>query len=406
VTEGSLQRNGKKIRVNVRLLNVLDGSSPWAGTFDERFTDIFALQDTISERVVRALKLKLTPNDKSRLLKHHTDDAKAYQLYLKGRYYWWKNAPEEFGKSRDYFRRAVEADPSYALGYCGLNSYYGFGAAWGMLSPEDAWHKAEWAITKALKLDDSLAEVHLGLAALKMVRYLDWPAAEKHALRAIELNPQFDEAHYLYSFFLGVLGRWDEAITEGKKALACDPFSVRICQHIGNIFYNARRYHEAVQQYQRTLELDPQNSPAHDSLADAYEQLGQRSETVAQRLRSAELSQDVEMAEILSSGGDGHRSRRALVSLAEKRLERLIQKRKRGAHVPAINIARAYIRMGDKENALSWLQTASEERNVFALTMGNDPFYDPLRIDKRFGEILQRINLPVCQSWKSKERNA
>src|ERR1700733_12749050 len=223
VLEGSLQRAGNKVRVTVRLLNVSNGAALWAGTFDEEMTDIFALQDAISERVVQALALELSTDDRMRLTKHFTENIKAYRLYLNGRYYWWKNSPEEYNKSRDYFHRAVEEDPSYALGYCGLNSFYGFGAAWGLLPPDEGWPKAGWAITKALNLDDNLAEAHLGLAALKMVYYLDWAGAEKEAKRAIELNPGFDEIHYMYSFYLLALGRFDESISEAKRALACNP---------------------------------------------------------------------------------------------------------------------------------------------------------------------------------------
>src|SRR5579862_9060386 len=174
VLEGSLQQQGNRVRVSVRLLNVSNGVSLWAGTFDEEMTDIFALQDTISEQVTHALSLELRNEDKKRLIKHDTQSTKAYRLYLKGRYYWWKNSPDEYRKSRDYFHRAVEEDPSYALGFCGLNSFYGFGAAWGIVRPDEGWPKAEWAVTKALELDDQLAEAHLDLAALKMVYYLDW----------------------------------------------------------------------------------------------------------------------------------------------------------------------------------------------------------------------------------------
>jgi DNA-binding winged helix-turn-helix (wHTH) protein len=171
VLEGSLQHQGNRVRVTVRLLNVSNGASFWSGTFDEEMTDIFALQDAISERVAQALPLELSKEDKTRLVKHHTQSTKAYQLYLKGRYYWWKNSPEEYSKSCDYLHRAVEKDPSYALGYCGLNSFYGYGAAFGMVPPEDGWPKAEWAVKKALQLDDQLAEAHLDLAALNMVYY-------------------------------------------------------------------------------------------------------------------------------------------------------------------------------------------------------------------------------------------
>ena len=392
VLEGSLQRRGEKIRVTVRLLDVSNGAALWAGTFDEVLTDIFALQDAISERVARALALELSNEDKTRLVKHHTESTEAYQLYLKGRYYWWKDSPEEFSKSHDYFHRAVDTDPSYALGYCGLNSYYGYGAAWGMLPADEAWPKAEWAITKALELDDTLAEAHLGLAALKMVYYLDWLGAEKHAKRAIELNPQFSEVHYMYSFYLVVMRRWDQAIAEAKRALVCDPFSVRINQHLGNTFYNARRYDEAIRQYQQTLELDTRNASAHESLGEVYERHGRSQEAIEEWAKAADSNQDLELAAILRATDAKRSFASAVRAVAGKSLERLASGT-RGKYVPAINFARAYLRMGDKEQALQWLKTACEERNVHSLTIGSDPLYDPLRTDQRFVKLLQRMKL-------------
>jgi DNA-binding winged helix-turn-helix (wHTH) protein/tetratricopeptide (TPR) repeat protein len=395
VLEGSLQRHGNKIRVTVRLLSVPTGVSLWAGTFDEELTDIFALQDAISERVVRALALELSSEDRTRLTKHHTENTEAYDLYLKGRYYWWNNSPGEYSKSRDYFHRAVDADPSYALGYCGLNSYYGFGAAFGMLPAEEAWPKAEWAIRKALDLDDTLAEAHLGLAALNMVYYLDWAATEKEARRAIELNPQFDEIHFMYSFFLMVMRRFDESIIEGKRAAACDPFSVRISQHLGSVYYHARRYDEAIRQYQRTLELNPHNASVHESLGDACEQSGRHREAVGQWKKAAALNGDGELSAILSATDSRLNLSSVVRALAAKKVARLAAMKKKGDCVPAINFARAYLRMDDKARAFQWLKTACEERNVYALMLGSDPLYDPLRADRHFTNLLRRIRLCV-----------
>jgi TolB-like protein len=401
ILEGSLQRRGDAIRVTVRLLRVCDGSSLWTGTFDEQLTDIFALQDAISERVVRALELKLSGDDKLRLLKHHTESAQAYRLYLKGRYFWWKNNREEFHKSGEYFHQAVDVDPSYALGYCGLNSYYGFGAAWGILPADDAWPKAEWAVSKALELDASLAEAHLGFAALKMVYYLDWPTAEKHAKRAIDLNPRFDESHYFYSFYLGALGRWDDAIAAGQRAAACNPFSVRIGQHLGNILYNSRRYGDAIRQFDRTLQLDPGNPSLLESLGDAFCQQGRNSEAIEQWRKSAALAKDAEVVAILGAKGAKGDFARTCSLLARKRQERLTIRKKKGEHIPAIEFARAYLRTGDKEKAFGWLEKSCQERNVFCLTIGGDPLFDPLRSDLRFAKVLQRLKLPHDLRWRT-----
>lgn len=393
VLEGCLQLRSGKIRVTVCLLNVATGLSPWAGTFDERVTDIFAVQDVISERVVRSLQIRLSSEDKKRLTKRHTENTEAYQLYLRGRYYWWKTAPEEFKKSRDYFQRAVEVDPSYALGYCGLNSYYGYGAAWGMLPPDDSWPKAVWANTRALELDDSLAEAHLQLAAWKMVNDLDWAVAEQAAKRAIELNPQFDEIHYLYSFYLIVMRRFEEAIAAGKRALACEPFSIRINQHLGNTFYYARRHDEAIQQYQQTLELDPNNASAHEAIGDAYREKGLFSDAVAEWGKAMTLAGDAELASILSDAYTEHGFKSAVRAVALKRLERLNERTRRADYVTSISFARAYIGLDDKKEALRWLKQACEERNVYRLMIGCDPLYDMLRSDPLFLSLLRRMKL-------------
>ena len=393
VLEGSLQRQGKRVRVTVRLLNVSNGASLWAGTFDDEMTDIFALQDAISERVVQALSLELSKEDQSRLVKHYTQSTRAYQLYLKGRYYWWKNSPEEFNKSRDYFHRAVEEDPSYALGYCGLNSFYGYGAAWGIMPPDEGWPKAEWAVTKALELDDQLAEAHLDLAALKMVYYLDWVGTEREAKRAIELSPGFDEIHYAYSFFLLVMRRFREAIAEGKRALACNPFSLRISQHLGYALYCARSYDEAIQQYQKAIELDHNDASVREALGDIYERKGQYQEAVEQWTKATRLANDTELVATLRAANTSGAFDKVVRAVAAKRLERLQSSRDSGAYVPAIKFAREHLRAGHPEEALKWLTRACEERNVYSLLIASDPFYDPLRADKRFAKLLRRMKL-------------
>jgi DNA-binding winged helix-turn-helix (wHTH) protein/tetratricopeptide (TPR) repeat protein len=393
VLQGSLQRHADKIRVTVRLLSVSNGASLWAGSFDEEMTEIFALQDAISNRVVQALAVELSKEDKTRLTKRHTENAEAYQLYLKGRYYWWKNSPQEYMKSRDYFHRAVEQDPSYALGYCGLNSYYGFGAAWGMLPPEDGWPKAEWAVTKALELDDQLAEAHLDLAALRMVYYLDWVGTEREAKRAIELSPGFDEIHYAYSFFLVVMRRFREAIAEGKRALACNPFSVRISQHLGYALYCARSYDEAIQQYRKALELDPNDASVCEALGDTYERKGKYQEAVEQWTKAMLLANDAELVATLSAANTKEAVDRAVRAVAAKRLDQLLRNRERGDYIPAMRFAREHLRAGYQEEALKWLTLACEERNVYSLMIASDPFYDPLRAEQRFVKLLRRMKL-------------
>jgi serine/threonine-protein kinase len=393
VLEGSLQCRANRVRITVRLLNVSNGTTLWAGTFDDEMTDIFALQDAISEQVAQGLSVELSKEDKTRLVKHHTQSTKAYQLYLKGRYYWWQTSPEEYKKSRDYFHRAVEQDPSYALGYCGLNSFYGFGAAWGIVPPDEGWPKAEWAVTKALELDDQLAEAHLDLAALRMVYYLDWAGTEREAKRAIELSPGFDEIHYAYSFFLVVMRRFREAIAEGKRALECNPFSVRISLHLGYALYCARNYDEAIQQYRKALELDPNDSSVYEALGDTHERKGEYRKAVEQWKKAMLLADDTELVATLGAASTKEAVGKTVRAVAAKRLDRLLRNRERGDYVPAIRFAREHLRAGHQEEALKWLTLACEERNVYSLLIASDPFYDPLRADRRFVKLLRRMKL-------------
>ncbi|MEO7167910.1 MAG: winged helix-turn-helix domain-containing protein [Chthoniobacterales bacterium] len=389
VLEGSIQKNGAQLRVNVRLIKVADGESLWTGTFDQKFTSIFSVQNAIAERVVSALELELSGEEKQRLTKLETQSTEAYRLYLKGRYYWWKTTPEGFRKCRDYFQRAVDADPCYALGYCGLNAFYGFGSAWGMLPPEEGWPRAIKAAEKAFELDDSLAQVHSDVGAHRMVFHRDWAAAEKEIREAIELNPRGEEAHYLYSFFLITCGRFEEAIAQANLALELDPLHLRIHQHLGFTLYHARRYDEAIARFQQTLRLDADIASLHELLGDALEQKGRCEEAIEEWRKAMLLSGDEELAGLLSSHHAKGGFPAAVQAVAEKKLERLRQRQGEGEYVPAIGFAHAYLRMGDDEKALEATAQAAAERNVFALLLKSDPAYDRLREDPRFRAILE-----------------
>lgn len=231
------------------------------------------------------------------------------------------------------------------------------------------------------------------MAALKMVYYLDWVGAEEEAKCAIELNPRFDEIHYMYSFFLVTMRRFEEAVAEGEQALKCNPFSVRISQHLGYSLYCARNYDGAIRQYQRASQLDPNDASVHESLADAYERKGQQREAIEQWKKAATLAADAELAATLRAASAKGGFSSALRAVAVKRLERLKSVKERGGYIPAMSFAREHLRMGDKEQALRWLKLACEERNVYSLMIGSDPFYDPLRADQRFAKLLHRMKL-------------
>ncbi|HEX9423825.1 MAG TPA: tetratricopeptide repeat protein [Pyrinomonadaceae bacterium] len=393
ILQGSVRRSGNHLRITVQLVNASDGYHLWSERYDREMQDIFGVQDEITLAVVDALRVKLFGKEKAAVLKRYTENTEAYHLYLKGRYFWFKSAPQEFHKSRDYFQRAIEADPAYALGYFGLASYYGFASSWGMMAPKEGWPRMEAATMKALALDDTLAEVLHGLAALKWVYYRDWAGAERAFRRAIELNPQVGAIHSHYSIYLTVMGRFDEAIAEGRRALELDPLSIRIHRNQGARFYQARRYAEAVRRYGETLELDPNDASVHEELGDVYEQMGLHEKAMAEYERAMTLVGDDELAAILCRAYAKEGSAGALRAVAREQLERLNERVKQGHYVPATYFARACLRLGDKEQVFRWLEKAREERNVYPLMMKSDPFYDSLRADPRFAAFLKGMNL-------------
>jgi len=228
VLDGSIQRIGDRVRVTVRLLNVQDGISLWADKFDEPFTNIFALQDSISERVAAALPLNLSREEKDRLSRHYTENTEAFQLYLKGRYFWNKRTEEGFRKGIDYFNQAVRDDPNYAMAYTGMSDCYALLSDFGFVSPKEGFPKAKEAATRALAIDEKLAEAHTSLGHVKRDYDWDWPGAEQEFKRAIELNPNELSAHQWYAVYLSALGRHQEAIAEIKRALDLDPLSLPV----------------------------------------------------------------------------------------------------------------------------------------------------------------------------------
>ena len=393
ILEGSVRRSGNRVRITAQLANAEDGYQLWSERYDREMRDIFDVQDEITLAVVDALKVRLLGEEKAVLLKRYTENTEAYHLYLKGRYFWFKSSPQEFRKSRDYFERAVEVDPAYALGYFGLASYYGFASSWGMMPPEEGWRRMETATMKALELDDTLAEVHHGLAALKWVYHRDWLGADQAFRQAIKLNPHIAAIHSHYSIFLSVIGKLDEAIAEGRRALKLDPLSIRMHRNQAGRFYLARRYDDAVRQYAEALELDQNDATLHEELGDVYEQMTLRTEALAEWTKAVTLRRDEELGKILREIDSQEGFDAGLKAMSRKRLQRLDEGMKRGEYVPAAHFARAYMRIGDPDLTFHWLEKARDERNAYPLLIKSDPLYDDLRPDPRFEAILKTMNL-------------
>jgi TolB-like protein/predicted Ser/Thr protein kinase len=273
--EGSVRKAGSRVRITAQLINVTDGYHLWSERYDRDIgalccpEDIFAIQDDISLTIVDKLKVKLLKGEKTKLVKRHTEDLDAYNLYLKGRYFWNRRTEESLKKSIDCFNQAIEKDPGYALAYAGLADSYVTLQDYSSLSPKVTLPKAKQAAYKALEIDGTLAEARNSLAQV-LFREWDWQGAEKEHKRAIELNPNYASAHHWYALVLAYAARFDEAIAEMKRAWELDPLSLIINRNLGLVLCYAHRYDKAIKQLQKTLEMDPSFSLAHASLGLVY----------------------------------------------------------------------------------------------------------------------------------------
>jgi adenylate cyclase len=394
ILEGTVQKAADQVRVNVQLIDAENDSHLWAERYDRKLTDIFAVESDIAAKIADALQAKLTGAERRAISSRPTENTEAHQVYLKGRYHWFKFFAPGYEKVRDYFDQAVELDPSFAPAYAGLGLYYSFGAANGILPPADSWPKAESAVKKALRLDDTLAEAYNPLAAVELYYNRDWPAAEKAFRHGMDLNPNFADIPHHYGLCLALFGRDDEAVAQIQRATELDPFFPGLNLHWGRLFFYLRDYDRAIDGFAKTLELHPGYVAAHEWFGDVYEKKGMEREAITQWSKALSLSGETEHAAILeqtyaTSGFDA-----AVPALAQKKLERLNDRTGRGEYVPAAHYLMAYVRLGDKEQAFAWLEKTVEERNWFALETRVNPIFDVLRSDRRFEAIMQRLFAP------------
>jgi tetratricopeptide (TPR) repeat protein len=387
VLDGKIQQAGDRVRVTVQLIRVKDGQQLWAEKFDEKFTDIFALQDAISERVAAALALQLTGTEQDRLTKRYTEDTQAYELYLKGRYFWNKRTSESLQKGIDYFNQAIQKDSRYALAYAGLADSYIILGNFGLVPPKDAYPKAKIAAEEALKLDSDLVEAQVSLAFVKALFERDWPGAEAGFRRAIELNSNYGPAHQWYGVCLAGAGRLDEAVTELKRAQQVDPLSLTISSVVGWMFYLARDYDKAIAQEKIALEMDPNFALAHRYLGLAYEQKGMYAEAISefQKARALSASRPSDSSSLAHAY--------ALAGRTAEAQQILHKAKERDVYFPAYDIALIHVGLGQKDPAFEWLDQAVEERSPWLIHLTVDPRFDPLRSDRRFKNLIQQIGL-------------
>lgn len=389
VLDGSIQKAGDRIRVTVRLTNVQSGATLWAGQFDENFTDIFKVQDSIAERVTKALTLRLSGEEEKQLAKHYTDNPEAYQLYLQGDYLRDKR---DYNQSLEFYQRTIEKDPNFALAYIGLAESYMHLTAEGApkIPVPEALPKVRAALTKALQLDETLAEAHNALAEVAYQFDYDWSGAEKEFKRAVELNPNVAHIRLAYGWYLMTAGRSDEAMSQMKSAQALDPRNLIIQIAIGRLSYSMREYDRALERYQKIVEIEPNYLRARSFIVDVYEQKGMYAEALQYylegQIRNGILKpEEVERFKETFTESGWRGCLQTWLAWAEEKSKK--------EHVSPTFLATLCARLGDKDRAFALLEKAVDERDPFVIELKIEPKYDNLRSDPRYIKLLERMNL-------------
>jgi TolB-like protein/Tfp pilus assembly protein PilF len=386
ILEGSVQKSSDQVRVNVQLINAMTDAHLWAETYDRKLTDIFAVESEIAKAIAETLQAKLSGAEKSSIAKAPTANPEAYELYLKGRFFWNKRTGDDLRKSIDYLKQAIAKDPGYALAYAALADSYGLLRFYGRASPAESVVPAQAAARKALELDDSLAEAHASLGLIA-TEELEINRAVAELERAIQLNPNYATAHHWLGLALATLRQSDRSIGELKRALELDPLSMIINADLSIIYLYAHRYDDAEAQARKTLEIDSRSFVAHYYLGAALQLTGRLKEAIPEFQKAVELNNDpysiAMLAQAYARNGQTDEARKLLAHLNEMA---------KSAEVPDYALATAYTSLGEKERAIGALEHGFAEGNKsYLFLLPGDPFLDDLRGDPRFEVLVQKI---------------
>ncbi|MBA4184011.1 MAG: winged helix-turn-helix domain-containing protein [Acidobacteria bacterium] len=388
VLEGTIQTWGDRIRVSARLVSTSNGKQLWTETFDEKFTDIFAVQDSISNKVLSALTLKFGGEVQKRLTRRGTENVEAYQLYMKGRFHAARLILPEVKKGIEYYNQAIALDPNYALAYVGIaQAYTGFSLS-GDIPANDAMPKGKAAALKAIELDANLPEAQVAAGWFSFWYDWNWTEAEKKYQRALELDPNNAAAHYFYAHLNSNLGRHAEALTLARRARELDPLTLIVNSAEGQFLFYAGQSDEAVSRLNKTLELEPNFWHTHLVLSGIYAEKQKFAEATAAADRAAQISggnSSAVAAKAYALAKSGNLAGAQIV-LAE------LQKLSAEKYVPAYNFAIVYNALGEHQTALDYLEKAYAEKNVLMVFLKVDPKWNNLRGDARFIELMRRMN--------------
>jgi eukaryotic-like serine/threonine-protein kinase len=394
--EGSVQKTAEQVRVNVHLINGLTETELWAETYDRKLTDIFAVESEIAETIAETLQVRLTRNEKASITARTTENSEARNLYLKGRYFLAKRTGDDLKRAISYFNQAIAKDDRYASAYAGLADSYGLLPQYSNTLGPEVFQKAKSAAERALACDPNLAEAHVSYALALFCADLDWAGAKRHLQKAIELNPNSATAHYFLGYaILKVFGQFEQAIVEMKRAIELDPLSVIINTNLADCYVFARRYPEAIAQARKAVELEPNFVSAHIILGTALELNGdlagakQEYEKAGQIEKASDLTSQLQLglcflAHLYALQGDREK--------ASQLLREIEDNEKHGAGIQAANYALIYLALGDKDQAITWLERSYQSRESGEISLIKiSPFLDPLRGDPRFERLANQV---------------
>jgi len=390
VLEGSIRKIDNQLRVTAQLVNISNGFHLWSDTYNRELKDVFSIQDEIASTIADKLKLTLLSDEKARLVKHSTENLEAYNLYLLGRYFYYKTTEEDMNKAIRYFEQAIAKDPGYALAYAGQATCYSVLCTTGYLAPKESYPKAKEAVVKALELDEELGEAHASLGYLKFFLDWDFAGAERDFKRAVKLSPGNVDVYILNSLYLTFLGRFDEAIAGFKRAVELDPASPLTYTYLGGFGYQmAGRYDESIVQIKKGLDMDPSIFFGQLFLASVFALKGTYGEAISQADKVLSAWPTLEDVQVLSFLGwvnavSGRQEK------ARNFLNRMLDLRAR-RYVDAYLIGAVYAGLGEKDKAFEWLTKAYEEHAGQMVCIRVDPWIKNLRSDPRYKELLKKM---------------
>jgi serine/threonine protein kinase/Flp pilus assembly protein TadD len=389
ILEGSIRKEEEDIRITAQLINTEDGFHVWSEIYDRKVDKVFDIQSEISEKITEALNIKLSPKEKDILRKRPTEDLEAYNLYLRGRYFWNERTEEGLKRSINYFQQAIEIDESFALAHVGIADAYNNLGSYDFIPPQEAHPKAKKSALRALEIDEEIAEAYASLGFVNMRYDWDWPGAERNFKKAIRLKPSYATAHSWYGAFLRSMGRFDEAIEELKQAQNLDPLSLPIMTTLGSAYYFSRQTELAIQQCKKVLEIDASFHWAHNILGNSYLQKSLFKEAISEFESAIDLSGGTswylaDLAHGYAVSGDIDEALRILKELQEK---------SKLGYIPQYEIAIVKFAVGEKDEAFLILEELYNVRSGSLMHIRVDPRFDSVRSDPRFNVLLEKMDL-------------